>query len=195
MLKLIEGESFKSQLLQSIQSSIHQEEHKASEMLRTFTRKVDLFNNRNNFLVGIFGNALLLWDSQTIFGVERWIENNRDTVQNWIGGIFEFDAYLSLAIFKSNHSDFIFPQLLDSDANIILKGNSMGHPLIKKNICVTNDVTINDENFLIITGANMAGKSTFLRTVALSIVLCLFFRLPFPSFVYCTLVLAAFVDS
>ena len=88
-------------MLQCIQKSIQQEDNKASEMLRTFTKKVDLFNNRNNFLVGIFGNALLLWDSQTIFSVERWIENNRDTVQNWIGGIFELDAYLSLAIFKT----------------------------------------------------------------------------------------------
>ncbi len=171
LLTQIEAESFESELLQGIQKEIKQKDIDASKMLHSFVKKVDLFNNRNNFLVGIFGNALLLWDSQTIYGVERWIMEYKNTVQNWIAGIFEMDAMLSLAIHNANHPHFTFPTIGEEETPYILKGKNVGHPLLKKEVCVTNDVEINNENFLIITGANMAGKSTFLRTVGLSIVM------------------------
>lgn len=171
LLKEIENEKFQSELLVEMQQRIRADNNQASQMLKDFIKKVDLFNNRNNFLVGIFGNALLLWDSQTIFSTERWIVANRNLVQNWISGIFEMDAYLSLSLYKANHSHFIFPKLLDDKSGDILIAKGLGHPLINKDVCVVNDTAINDENFLIITGANMAGKSTFLRTVGLSLVM------------------------
>ncbi len=171
LLLEIEKEPFKSELLVDLQQQINAQNNQASQMLKEFIKKVDLFNNRNNFLVGIFGNALLLWDSQTIFSTERWIVAHRDTVQNWISGIFEMDAFLSLALYKNNHPHFIFPELKEKDALSIISAKGLGHPLLKKDVCVVNDVTINTENFLIITGANMAGKSTFLRTVGLSLVM------------------------
>ncbi len=80
-----------------------------------------------------------------------------------------FDAQNSLANFKFNHPVFIFPEIKESKE--IIKAINLGHPLLNTKKRIDNDFTINKEEFFIVTGANMAGKSTFLRTVSLSIVM------------------------
>jgi dsDNA-specific endonuclease/ATPase MutS2 len=171
LLDLIEKQKFSSEILENIQKNIRQDNNQASAMFKSFSKKVDLFNNRNNFLVGIFGNALLLWDSQTIFALEKWITNNKETVSNWISGIFEMDALLSLSLYRFNHPHFRFPTLLSQEDKTLLKAEEIGHPLLNVENCITNSVTMTEGNFLIITGANMAGKSTFLRTIGLTFVM------------------------
>ncbi len=171
LLDLIEKQKFSSVILENIQKNIRQDNNQASAMFKSFSKKVDLFNNRNNFLVGIFGNALLLWDSQTIFALEKWITNNKETVSNWISGIFEMDALLSLSLYRFNHPHFRFPTLLSQEDKTLLKAEEIGHPLLNVENCITNSVTMTEGNFLIITGANMAGKSTFLRTIGLTFVM------------------------
>lgn len=80
-----------------------------------------------------------------------------------------FDAYNSLGNFTFNHPEFVFPKI--TNANEVIKAKGLGHPLLNKYKRVDSDVTINNEQFFIVTGANMAGKSTFLRTVSLHIVM------------------------
>ena len=80
-----------------------------------------------------------------------------------------FDTQNSLANFKFNHTKFVFPEILSQKE--VIKGTNLGHPLLDATKRVDNDFTINKEEFFIVTGANMAGKSTFLRTISLSIVM------------------------
>ena len=88
---------------------------------------------------------------------------------DWFEVVSFFDAYNSLGNFVFNHPDFVFPVIQEKAS--VIKAKSLGHPLLNKNKRVDSDVTINSEQFFIVTGANMAGKSTFLRTVSLHIVM------------------------
>lgn len=168
MLLIIEEESFQSERLKSLKSQVDTEHHKASQVINRLSRNIDLFNNRNNLLVAILGNGLLLWDVQTVFRLENWIKKHGAEVIKWLDVLYELDALCSLSVYANNHSDYTYP-ILDGDTNI--SAVKLGHPLIKKEVCVVNDVNLSPSSFFIITGANMAGKSTFLRTVALSILM------------------------
>jgi DNA mismatch repair ATPase MutS len=84
--------------------------------------------------------------------------------------VSEFDAYNSMANFSFNHPTYVVPNLV-TDAKSTIQAEALGHPLLLASKRIDNDLTMNTEDFLIITGANMAGKSTFLRTVALNIVM------------------------
>ncbi|MFT5602570.1 MAG: DNA mismatch repair ATPase MutS [Flavobacteriales bacterium] len=170
LLRKIEGEQFESEILQELQKNNASTSTKSSQILSDLKKKVDLFNNRNNLIVGVFGNALLLWDVQTIFRLDNWIESYKDKIQLWFDSVYAFDAQISLANYAYNHTEHIFPELV-KDSNIFLDASALGHPLLNPASRIDNDVTIQDNNFFIITGANMAGKSTFLRTVSLAIVM------------------------
>jgi DNA mismatch repair ATPase MutS len=103
------------------------------------------------------------------YRIEQWMGDYLEKVDSWFEVIAFFDAQNSLANFNFNHPDFTFPKIVDYKTT--LKGKDLGHPLISEKKRITSSVTINNEEFFIITGANMAGKSTFLRTVSLSIVM------------------------
>ena len=130
---------------------------------------LDAFDQRNNMLVGIVANAFALRDLQLCYKIEAWIDANQDQVAHWFDVIAFFDAQNSLGNFVFNHPDHCFPEIVSS--KFVIDAQQLGHPLISKEKRVDNDFSIQGTNFFIITGANMAGKSTFLRTVSLSIIM------------------------
>ncbi|WP_405564340.1 MutS-related protein [Polaribacter sp. Asnod6-C07] len=169
LLNEIENESFTAKNLVEKQAIIQSENKKASTIFKEFSKILDAFDNRNNIVIAVFGNGLFLWDILNACKVEKWIANYKHTVENWFEVVAYFDAQNSLANFKFNHPKFVFPEI--SSEKEIIKSTNLGHPLLNANKRVDNDFFIDDEQFFIITGANMAGKSTFLRTVSLSIVM------------------------
>ena len=170
LLNLIENESFESKQLKKLQTSIEQNHTKASIILKQFGRKLNRVNSRNNLLISVFGNALFLYDIQAIHSLEKWLTGFKEQIHHWFDAIYSMDAYLSMSNYAYNHPDYVFPELLEN-ATTEIEAKEIGHPLILKNKRVCNDFKIEKGNFIIITGANMAGKSTFLRTVALNLVL------------------------
>ncbi len=170
LLKDIEKEDFSSSILKAIQNNNNTTNHNSSEIVLELKKKVDFFNNRNNLLVGIFGNALLLWDLQSAMRLDKWIAAYKDKIGFWFDSVYAFDAQISLANYYYNHSNYTFPTI-EKDFTSIIQSINLGHPLLDPKIRIDNNVTIDQDNFLIITGANMAGKSTFLRTISLSIVM------------------------
>lgn len=169
LLNEIENEKFIAKHLVDKQKIIQSENKKASVIFKEFSKILDAFDNRNNVVVAVLGNGLFLWEIANACKVEKWIANYKHTVEKWFEIIAYFDAQNSLGNFKFNHPDFIFPEI-STDTKII-KSSNLGHPLLNTNKRIDNDFTIDDEQFFIVTGANMAGKSTFLRTVSLSIVM------------------------
>tara|TARA_R110002126_G_scaffold291790_1_gene458424 strand:+ start:5617 stop:7386 length:1770 start_codon:yes stop_codon:yes gene_type:complete len=169
LLNEIENENFTSKNGIEKQKIIQSEQKKASVIFKEFSKILDAFDNRNNIVIAVLGNGLFLWEIANAHKVEKWITNYKHTVEKWFEVVAYFDAQNSLANFKFNHPNFIFPEI-SSDKEII-KSTNLGHPLLDKNKRVDNNFTINDAQFFIITGANMAGKSTFLRTVSLSVVM------------------------
>jgi hypothetical protein len=139
----------------------------ASSLLRKFSKRLDAVNNRNNLLIGLFGNALFLYDYRSIYKMEKWIAANKDKAGEWFDAIHFLDGWNSLGAFAYNHDEFIYPTIV-SDTNALIDSKKLAHPMIKKAVRVPSDFCLGGDDFTIVTGANMAGKSTFLRTIALS---------------------------
>ncbi|GAA4269225.1 MutS family DNA mismatch repair protein [Hyunsoonleella aestuarii] len=169
LLDLIENESFSSELLIGKQKQIQLGDVKASTIFKQFARSMDALDNRNNLIGAIFGNGLFLTDIKYSFKIEQWISKYSDKVSDWFEVVTFFDAYNTLGNYVFNHPDFVFPKIEKSGT--VIKAENLGHPLLEKTKRVTSDLNINEEQFFIVTGANMAGKSTFLRTVSLHIVM------------------------
>ncbi|WP_405247441.1 MutS-related protein [Cellulophaga sp. Asnod2-G02] len=165
----IEKVEFKNTLLKEKRAAILNEAEKTSAILKEFSKILDALDQRNNMLFGVFANGLMLWDIYQSFKIESWITKNGAKIETWFDTIAFFDAYNSLANFAFNHPKYKYPRLEASD--VILESVEAGHPLLNPEKSVLNDIHIAREQFFIITGANMAGKSTFLRTVSLQIVM------------------------
>lgn len=169
LLNEIELTDFKAKNLLEKQKIIQSEDKKASKIFKEFSKILDAFDNRNNIIIAVFGNGLFLTEIRNALRVEKWISNNKNVVENWFEVVAYFDAQNSLGNFKFNHQKFIFPEIKSEKE--IIKSQNLGHPLLDATKRIDNNFIINDEQFFIVTGANMAGKSTFLRTVSLSIVM------------------------
>lgn len=169
LLNEIETETFTAKNLVYNQKIIQSENKKASLVFKEFSKILDAFDNRNNIIIAVLGNGLFLWEILNGLKVEKWISKYKHTVENWFEVVAYFDAQSSLANFKFNHPKFVFPEI--NKGKEIIKSTNLGHPLLKVDKRIDNNFIIDDEQFFIVTGANMAGKSTFLRTVSLSIVM------------------------
>lgn len=169
LLNQIENKTFTSQLLKEKQAQIKSEGKKASAIFKSFSKKLDALDNRSNLISILFGNGYLLLDIKNAYQVEKWIGTYAETVEHWFEAVAFFDAYTSLGTYAYNHQDHVFPELSHSQSTIEAK--DLGHPLLAKSKRVTSDLKIDQQQFFIVTGANMAGKSTFLRTVSLHIVM------------------------
>lgn len=170
LLNLIEGTSFSSVLLKEKKELILSEKQKASQVLKAFSKYIDALDQRNNMVFGVFGNGFLLWDIRQSYKIEKWIEKHAEQVGKWFEVIEFLDAHNSLGNLTFNHPEYVFPQV-KSDNTSVVEAVELGHPLLDPKKRVSNDFSITRENFFIITGANMAGKSTFLRTVSLQILM------------------------
>ncbi|MFD2551258.1 DNA mismatch repair protein MutS [Bizionia sediminis] len=170
LLRNIENEPFTASLLKEKQQQIALNEEKASNIFAKFSKYLDALDNRNNFISAILGNGFFLIDLKNSYKVEQWIAAYHEIVEHWFEVVSFFDAYNSLANYAFNHPNYVFPTIV-SNNNITMEAQQLGHPLLDAKKRVASDVTINKQEFFIVTGANMAGKSTFLRTVSLHIIM------------------------
>lgn len=128
------------------------------------------YEQRHNFMFAIFGQGIFLYDVLINLRFEKWEKQFCGEIENWFSVIAEYDFLFSLATLKFNNPSWCFPK--PKEEKFILNAKNAGHPLIKDELCVRNDIKFSDRNFLIIlTGANMAGKSTYLRTIGTNLIL------------------------
>ncbi|MDP2688177.1 MAG: DNA mismatch repair protein MutS [Aequorivita sp.] len=165
----IETQDFSAELLVEKRNLVFNVSKKASVILKKFAKHLDALDQRSNMLIGVIANGFMLRDLRQSYNIEQWIEAHKESVPAWFEVITFFDAYISLGNFAFNHPSYVFPKI--SNDLPVLKVKGAGHPLLKESTMILNDIHINSEEFFIVTGANMAGKSTFLRTVSLQIVM------------------------
>jgi hypothetical protein len=170
LLKIFEKEPFMSKGLNDIKLNISGTGISAAVSVKRLGRLIQSFDSRMNILVGFILNGLFLWDYQCIYRLEKWKSEYREMFPVWLEMIGMVDAYISLGNFSFNNHNFVFP--VKSDRKIIFSAIKVGHPLIDEAKRVSNDFSIDRSgNVCIISGANMAGKSTFLRTVSVNFIL------------------------
>jgi len=137
--------------------------------VKKLSKLLNLFDQRLNMLLGVVFNGLFLFDFIMLRFLEKWKEKNSAQILEWIELIGWIDAQVSLAGFAFNHPGFVVPDLTETQEIMDLQG--LGHPLIPDHKRVVNSLRIEGEKVAVITGANMAGKSTFLRSLGINMVL------------------------
>ncbi len=172
LLDLIEKQSFTSELLVELKNISGIQNKTASKSLIRLQSLANALDNRLNIFFAIFANAYLLWDLQLVIRIEDWRQRHINMLPNWLEVIYQFDALSGFANFSFNNVDYCFPQIQTGE--FFLNMVQAGHPLIPANTRVNNDLKIKGfSQLLVLTGANMAGKSTFLRTVGVNMVLAM----------------------
>jgi DNA mismatch repair ATPase MutS len=144
----------------------------ANTALHQLARICNALDQRLNLLVGVVLNSFLLYDLHCAFAIEKWKSRYKHEVTSWLDVIARMETWNSMATFAYNHPEYIYPVITGEES--LLTATGVGHPLIPAEECVGNDIRIGvPQHFLIITGSNMSGKSTFLRSVGSNLLLAL----------------------
>jgi hypothetical protein len=166
----IEKGNFKSDLLTQLKNKYVDRSVKSSHIIKNLKTILDRTDIRLNPLVFIPLNAFVFWDLQQILILETWKKENKHHIDDWFHSLAEIESLSSLGNLSFNHPHWIFPNISKEDA--VVSATSLGHPLIPKDKLVSNSFSTEESGGLnLITGSNMAGKSTFLRSVGVNIVL------------------------
>lgn len=169
LISELEERTFSSEVLQELQKKLEVKGEKTSKILKRFSQSTAMLEQQYNLLISMFAQGLGLYSVYYAFSVEKWISTYGEEVEGWFSAIAQFDAYISLGTYAFNHSDHTYPTLVQND--VVLSGKEVGHPLVDPQKNILNDFEIGKGRFCIVTGANMAGKSTFLRAIGLQIVM------------------------
>ena len=177
LLEVIEGEPFESTRLVELARRLRGDDGvTASRSARKLQRLVDLLDSMRNAFFVPFG-LLLLWTPQVAYSIDSWRRRHGDRVAVWLGALAEVEALASLASHAFENADRTYPTLVEpsESGRPLLDGRELGHPLLPAQECVANDVFLTGPptaaQCLIVSGSNMSGKSTLLRTVGTNVAL------------------------
>jgi hypothetical protein len=172
LLARVEREKFESARLNEIAAGLGQAGHPPSQAMRRLKSLVNWADSRHNMLVR-FLDVPLMYSLQVTFAVERWRQAHGRSVRRWLEALGELEALASLGAYCYEHPQDPFPEFVEREQPLFA-GEELGHPLLAAATCVRNSVTLGEETqALLVSGSNMSGKSTFLRTIGINAVLAL----------------------
>lgn len=170
VIQWIEQKEFASPLLTRLQASVKAGNTQAHVQIRELKEILNRFDLRGNALVFIFINSFLLWDARQMRALNQWRRRNRQQVGQWFSLVAEMEVLHSLATLRLNQPAWVWPTF--SAAHFMFVGKEIGHPLIPEGRRVTNSLAVSGTaKVSLITGSNMAGKSTFLRSLGVNVLL------------------------
>lgn len=168
----IENEQFESPLLKRWQSVFLQENNKSSADILRIKKILDKLDLRYNLVLSLPLNLLLLWNLQQVLDLEKWKESEQNNINDWFDTLANFEALNSFGVLYFNEPEWIFPEIHAEYFSI--EGKEIGHPLIPEEKRVNNYIDIpSNAELMLVTGSNMAGKSTYLRSIGVNVVLAM----------------------
>jgi DNA mismatch repair ATPase MutS len=168
----LEWEDFTSYRLRELKSELFLEDKPASIHIKKLSTLLGYFDMRLSKEFFLLLNNLLFWDLHCVYRIEKWKEKTGAVIHKWFDVIGNFEALSSFANTLFNNPDWTMPELSDTDFR--LEALSIGHPLIPKAENIRNDISLDHKgNVLIVTGPNMSGKTTLLKTLGVNIVLAM----------------------
>ncbi len=166
----IEKQKFTTPFLQKLQINLKTKNVDASEKIKRLKKILDRLDLRYNIVISIPLNIFLQWNLQQVLALEKWKKENDEDVQHWFDTLATFEALNSFANVHFNNPEWCFPTL--HEKHFYINAKELGHPLINKNKRVNNFININSAGeIMLVTGSNMAGKSTYLRSIGINVVL------------------------
>lgn len=168
MFKAFENEKFQSVKLQRFQQQLTKNGMVVSIQIKRLSTLFASLQTVQNIMGAILFNGAILYHVHTLNSLLKWKKANALNIKNWLAIIGEVEALNSLANFAYNNPAFAFPTL---NNDFELNFEALGHPLINPNKRVCNNINFNNNTLMILTGSNMSGKSTFLRTIGINLVL------------------------
>ena len=167
LVRLIHDQSFRSPYLQKIRHSLFTPESNSLQALTQLHRIQNSLDQRGNIVIAFILNGLYLKDFHTLLRLDHWRKKYGPDIETWTDVLSEADALISMANYRFNHPAYCLPVICQDR---LLDTEEIGHPLLKSERNVTNDFSIRSlHQIAIVTGANMAGKSTFLRTIGVNL--------------------------
>lgn len=164
------AENWKSAGMQELMERFNLNSQSPIQALQQLSKELDRLDLRNNQFLYVLLEGSIFFQLQEIVRIERWKARYGQHISKWLETVGELDALCSLGTFAYNHPQYTYPELTEKPFCFL--ATQMGHPLMPASQCVKNDATIPSRPFfLIITGANMAGKSTYLRTIGVNYLL------------------------
>ena len=172
LFELVEKQEYQAGFLNNILSELGGDKQFASQRIKALSKILSALDTRLNVFAGVLVNAIFLWDILQVYRMEKWKAEHKNELIKWFTALSQFDALLSLATLSFNHQNWIFPIISENDFELLAK--ELKHPLMQDEDCVGNAFSISKRPYIkVITGANMAGKSTFLRTVGSNMLLAM----------------------
>ena len=170
LLERLERENFTAPRLRALRAELDVDGHPASRRIARLERWSELLDSSESWLLRIVG-PVLLWREQVAMAIEAWRRKNGPHTGRWLAAVGELEALSSLASFSFERPAWNYPELL-ADSEPRFEAEGLQHPLMPPSQCVPNDVSIGGAlRVLIVSGSNMSGKSTLLRSIGLNAVL------------------------
>jgi MutS domain V len=170
LLRLMERETFTTPRLAALHARLHEGGVASVELdrLAGSLRRIDSLRHE---LVGAIGYPLL-WPAREALAIDRWRLRHGHHLASWIQALGEFEALLSIAGYADENPDHAFAEVVSGEPPL-LEADGLGHPLLPADACVRNDLRLGASapRLHLLSGANMAGKSTWLRTIGLAVVM------------------------
>ncbi|AQR97668.1 MutS-related protein [Clostridium saccharoperbutylacetonicum] len=168
ILELIENENFNSIYLKRLQDKLRSETTSCTEEMKKFSKIVDWAGNSSYNAYYLLFNVIIFLDVFLMSSLEKWREKNGDKLDIWLDVMHEIDALSSISNLSFENDKWIYPVILDTDG---VEGAVIGHPLLGKRAVKNSFSLIDNRRVALITGSNMSGKSTFLRTIGVNLIL------------------------
>ena len=168
LIAQIETESFEAEKLKDLQSKLKYNNETASFHLKHLSVLFSRMDSIGNLVTTIGFNGTFLFHVHNLRALMKWKKNHADHLKQWLEVIGTFEMLNSLANFSYNNPQFVFPIL---NTNYEISFSNLSHPLLNRETRIGNEVSFHPQAFMILTGSNMSGKSTFLRSLGVNMVL------------------------
>ncbi|GAA4468949.1 MutS family DNA mismatch repair protein [Nibrella saemangeumensis] len=172
MLRLMESRSAEAVQWRQLQRDLTTDGEPASAAISQLHRLTDNLNFRRNIYFTLFFGVIMLWDIHCLISLDRWRQRYGPHLPQWLQALAEAEALNSLAGLTFAHPEYTVPDIRDT--GVVLEARQAAHPLINPAKAVANSLALTGSGqTILITGSNMSGKSTFLRTLGANVVLAL----------------------
>ncbi|MDI6034773.1 DNA mismatch repair protein [Flavobacterium sp. LB2P84] len=168
LMQKIEEEPFQSDKLTDLQQKLTLKKENASVHLKKLASLFSNMDTIGNFVTALLFNGTFLFNLHVLKALIQWKKDHAEALEDWLEVIGEFEMLNSLANLSYNNPEFVYPTL---NTNFEIDFSNLSHPLLNEKTRVGNDVRFQPQSFMILTGSNMSGKSTFLRSLGINMVL------------------------